>query len=413
MPRQYKRQFVTLVEFDDLEYRVKRIEEKLGLKTQERAVSNDNEFEFPDEEERKRISLYVDQDLFTENVSNFDKSWLPKYSGTDLSYAGSNKTFIFIRIHIHNQNTIAQPKKLTKSSISEFGEAIETIEIVQSYFSIFVYMLGRRNFKPEHPEQNEYLIYNQDNRNESICFNYLSSEGTLNDSRGNITFVINNEKLMSFDGNKFVNIINIADGNIGIYVNKDYKDYQLEITPSNKLNSPFKLGNQPYKPNKMNIIMEDKIFTKTSDPFPKDIEKRISADTIFIRLFTTFNLKELKISKSIKSLSYTLKLSGTEYTILVLSKVSIRFEKYKEIGFRLIKDTYYKQLYLYFIDEDSFKNYNESVPLNLFIFICKQSLLRTTLKEKMSIIPCKQILKTEFDIYISNEVENYVTFNFV
>ena len=65
MPQKYNRQFVTLQEFENLESRVKRIEENLGLKTQGRAISNDNEFEFPDEEERKRISLYIDKDLFT------------------------------------------------------------------------------------------------------------------------------------------------------------------------------------------------------------------------------------------------------------------------------------------------------------------------------------------------------------
>lgn len=95
------RQFVTIAEFNKLEQRVKKIEDNLGIQTTQgrAAIEYDSDKE-EEEREKKFIHLYIEPDLFTDNINSFNKNSVPKYP--DLSYAG-HKTLIFIRIHLHNQ----------------------------------------------------------------------------------------------------------------------------------------------------------------------------------------------------------------------------------------------------------------------------------------------------------------------
>ena len=83
---------------------------------------------------------------------------------------------------------------------------------------------------------------------------------------------------------KFSSLINIVDGNIGIYAKKEYKDFRFELAPSKKFNiglPVLSLNNREYKP-KLNVLVEDNIF-KSIDPLPKDIEKQIKVEsTIFM-----------------------------------------------------------------------------------------------------------------------------------
>jgi hypothetical protein len=116
-----RRQFVTIVEFNKLEQRVKKIEDNLGIQTQGRSVAYDFDSDNEEEErDKKFVNLYVEPDLFTDNINSFNKNSIPKHP--DLSYAG-HKTIIFICIHLHNQ-VVNQPKKHNTASTSEFGEIV-------------------------------------------------------------------------------------------------------------------------------------------------------------------------------------------------------------------------------------------------------------------------------------------------
>ena len=95
-----------------------------------------------EEREKKFMNLYVEPDLFTDNINSFNKNFIPQYP--DITYAG-HKTFIFIRIHLHNQ-VITQPKMHNTATTSEFGEYNLIFEYVFSYFTFFIYTLGKKNF---------------------------------------------------------------------------------------------------------------------------------------------------------------------------------------------------------------------------------------------------------------------------
>jgi len=154
------RQFVTIVEFNKLEQRVKRIESNLGIQTQGRAAvedyviakQSDTTYDSDKEEEereKKFTYLYIEPDLFTDNIISFNKKSIPKYP--DLTYAGY-KTFIFIRIHLHNQ-VVTNPKKHNTATMSEFGEYNLIFEYVFSYFTFFIYTLGKKNFSIKENEE--------------------------------------------------------------------------------------------------------------------------------------------------------------------------------------------------------------------------------------------------------------------
>ena len=297
------RQFVRITEFNKLEQRVKKLEDNLGIQTQGRAVDvtsisrsnpvDDSDSDREEEErEKKFINLYIEPDLFTDNINNFNKNFIPKYP--DITYAG-HKTFIFIRIHLHNQ-VITKPKMHNTATTSEFGEYNLIFEYVFSYFTFFIYALGKKNFSMNISD-GKYILYNTENSNETICFDYKSSDSQLIESKANITFVINHKKVSSYDHEKFINLINIAEGNIGVYVKKEYKDFNLQLTPSKNLNLPLiNLGNQEYRP-KLNILMEDKIVVKSTEPFTKEIEKKLNNETIFLRLYKEFDEKTFKPGK--------------------------------------------------------------------------------------------------------------------
>ena len=290
------RQFVRITEFNKLEQRVK----KIGIQIQGRAVDTTSisrsnpadDFDYDREEEerdKKFINLYIEPDLFTDNINNFNKNFIPKYP--DITYAG-HKTFIFIRIHLHNQ-VITKPKMHNTATTSEFGEYNLIFEYVFSYFTFFIYTLGKKNFSMNISD-GKYILYNTENSNETICFDYKSSDSQLIESKANITFVINHKKVSSYDHEKFINLINIAEGNIGVYIKKEYKDFNLQLTPSKNLNLPLiNLGNQEYRP-KLN---EDKIVVKSTESFLKEIEKKLNNETIFLRLYKEFDEKTFKPEK--------------------------------------------------------------------------------------------------------------------
>ena len=83
------RPFVRITEFNKLEQRVKKLEDNLGIQTQ-RAVdttsisrsnpADDSDSDREEEErEKKFINLYIEPDLFTDNINNFNKNFIPKY----------------------------------------------------------------------------------------------------------------------------------------------------------------------------------------------------------------------------------------------------------------------------------------------------------------------------------------------
>lgn len=80
------------------------------------------------------------------------------------------------------------------------------------------------------------MLYNTNNFNETICFNYRSSENQFTESKANITFVINHKKVNNYDREKFINLINISEGNVGVYVKNEYKDFHFQLTPSKSFN---------------------------------------------------------------------------------------------------------------------------------------------------------------------------------
>ncbi|MBP1527566.1 MAG: hypothetical protein H9Q66_06575, partial [Spiroplasma ixodetis] len=209
------RQFVRITEFNKLEQRVKRIEDNSGIQIQAdiaadaTRISRSNPADDSDsdkeeeEKEKKLINLYIEPDFFTDNINSFNKNSIPKYP--DLSYAG-HKTFIFIRIHLHNQ-VITKPKKHNTATTSEFGEYNLIFEYVFSYFTFFIYTLGKKNFSIKENEK-KYMFYNTDNVNETICFDYRPNECQFTESNANITFIINHKKVSSYDHEKFINLIN-------------------------------------------------------------------------------------------------------------------------------------------------------------------------------------------------------------
>lgn len=400
------RQFATLSEFNYLEQRVKKIEDTLGLKTPlKEHIPTDDDFESPDEEERKIISIFMEQDLFPNNVDSFDKSSLPKY--TNLNYAGSNKTIIFIRILFGKRS--GDLRTLATSLKNEFGETVLIFEHIQPLFTIFVYVLGRRHFKMEVEKGGDKsLIYNPDDKSESLYFEYKNEMEKLTECKGSLTFIINNKKISEYDKTNFINLINIAEGNIGIYAKKGYKDFRLELTPSKKL-PLLKLNNAEYKP-KLNILLEDKI-AKSSDPFPKDIEKQIKDDnTMFIRFYEK-DAKDMKYPKGIKILLFNKDI----YQIIILAKVNLNYANIEDIGYCLSRDVPYKdkETHLYFVNENTKKDlFNTKYSVETFIFFCKLQAIRDTMKTTFK-STYEQILKTNFDVYVMKEASKHITFNFI
>ena len=362
-------------------------------------------------EKKKFINLYVEPDLFTDNVNSFNKNSIPKHP--DLSYAG-HKTFIFIRIHLHNQ-VVNQPKKHNTASTSEFGEYNLIFEYVFSNFTFFIYILGKKNFSMKEIE-GKYMLYNTNNFNETICFDYRSSESQFTESKANITFVINHKKVNNYDRENFISLINIAEGNVGVYVKKEYKDFHFQLTPSKSLNLPLiNLGNQEYRP-KLNILMEDKICVKSTDPFPKEIEKKLNNETIFVRIYKDFDEKTFKNEKlpGIKVFTYKQKLSGIDQTIVILANVDYIYEKVEKIGYKVIRNSYFKdrEMSLYFIDESASKDLFGAYKIDIFLFQCQLQAMRKTMQDAFK-STYKQILKNEFDIYIFNKSENYISITFL
>lgn len=69
--------------------------------------------------------------------------------------------------------------------------------------------------------------------------------------------------------------------------------------------------------------MEDKICVKSTNPFPKEIEKKLNNETIFLRIYKDFDEKTFKNEKlpGIKVLTCKQKLAGIDQTIVILANV--------------------------------------------------------------------------------------------
>lgn len=384
------RQFVNIQEYNDLEQRVTTIEKHLGLKSQSKSAPF---FDDPPQP----MEIYMEQDLFTDHVDTFHMNSLPKYP--DLSTGKVDRITVFIRIHLHNQE-ISKPKGNLELSKNFSSEQVEIIEYVRSYFSIFVYKVGGPYVKADGRGNSSVHLVNSTNNEESIYLEYKSKESELNDSKGNITIIINNDKITNYDREKFINLINIGEGKIGVYAKKNFKDFRFELAPSKKLNIPsLKLINQEYIP-KMKILIEDKIFQST-DPLPKDIEKQINYETIFVRIYKQFDEKSFKSIEGLSMISIKL---NENTTIMVLSKVDFSSEKVTDIGYRLIRNSYYKdrEKYLYFFHKSPPQ---ASTSLHMVFIISTDTKFRTDMKGIFA--TSKQLFKTNFDFYINNQFERY------
>ena len=173
------------------------------------------------------------------------------------------------------------------------------------------------------------------------------------------------------------------------------------------------LGNQEYRP-KLNIFIEDKVFTKSTDPFPKEIEKKINNESIFIRIYTNFDEKIFKTDKlpGIKVLIYKQKLVGIDQTIVILANVEYISEKVEKIGYKLVKNSYFKdkEIKLYFIDENTSKDLLQAI--DIFFFQCQLKPIRNTMQDAFK-STYKQILKNDFDIYIFDKSKDYISITFL
>ena len=69
-------------------------------------------------------------------------------------------------------------------------------------------------------KDNKFLLFNSNNKDESLYFVYPTELEELTESKGSLTFVMNNKKISKYDATKFSNLINIVDGNMGIYAKK-------------------------------------------------------------------------------------------------------------------------------------------------------------------------------------------------
>lgn len=160
--------------------------------------------------------------------------------------------------------------------------------------------------------------------------------------------------------------------------------------------------------------MEDKIFGKSTDPFPKEIEKKLNSETILLRIYKDFDEKTFKTEKlpGVKMFTYKQKLAGIDQTIVILSNIDYIYEKVEKIGCKLFKNSYFKdkELNLYFIDENTSKDLFREV--DMFFFQCQLKDMRNTMRETFK-STYKQITKTDFDIYISNKSENCISITFL
>lgn len=117
------------------------------------------------------------------------------------------------------------------------------------------------------------ILSNTINPSETICFDYIQDIGQFKEpveSAGNITFIINHEKIKNkngYDTENYINLVNTADENIEGYILKIImKVFIFNYYLTNKINLPLlNLGNEEYKKPKLNSIMGDKVFTQSTD----------------------------------------------------------------------------------------------------------------------------------------------------
>ncbi|MBP1526173.1 MAG: hypothetical protein H9Q67_06760 [Spiroplasma ixodetis] len=160
--------------------------------------------------------------------------------------------------------------------------------------------------------------------------------------------------------------------------------------------------------------MEDKIVVKSLESFPKEIEKKLNNETIFLILCKDFDEKTFKPEKlpGIKVLTYKQKLAGIDHTIVILANIDFIYEKVEKIGYKLVKNSYFKdrEMNLYFIDENTSKELLNGI--DIFFFQCQLKPIRNTMQDTFK-STYKQILKNDFDVYIFNKSEDYISITFL
>jgi len=140
----------------------------------------------------------------------------------------------------------------------------------------------------------------------------------------------------------------------------------------------------------------------------------LNNETIFLRLYKDFDEKSFKTEKlpGIKVLTYKQKLAGIDQTIVILANIDFIYEKVEKIGYKLVKNSYFKdrEMNLYFIDENTSKELLNGI--DIFFFQCQLKPIRNTMQETFK-STYKQILKNDFDIFISNKSENCISITFI
>ncbi|MBP1526210.1 MAG: hypothetical protein H9Q67_06945, partial [Spiroplasma ixodetis] len=124
--------------------------------------------------------------------------------------------------------------------------------------------------------------------------------------------------------------------------------------------------------------MEDKIVVKSSKSFPKEIEKQLNNETIFLRLYKDFDATTFKSLPGIKVLTYKQKLTGIDQTIVILENIDFIYEKVEKIRYKLVRNSYFRdrEINLYFVDENTSKDSFSEYMIDIFFFQCQLKPIR-------------------------------------
>lgn len=412
------RNFVTISEFKKLDKRVLNIEKNLAITPPDMEQIAVNEVR---EKERKLLYFYIDPDLYTDFVTKFNKDWVSKIH--DFNYA-DHKTHIYLRMYFHGRTDV-EPKKNILHSITNFGEYYLIFEYVLPKFSFFMYILGEKHFVVKNANE-QYTFQNFKYGEENFAFNYSPTivdedSTTLNlnlDFTANLNFVLNPGSFgINTDTTKVKRIIYLANGYLGIYAKKLYTDFNLEILPSKTLNSPLNdLKNLEFKP-KLNILLEDKIFTSTTDPLPLDLDKRLDYESMFVRFYSNFDEKDrnkLILPPKTKIFTFKQTLSGVDQTVLILSKLDIKQMPISNLGF--IMDISYYSVYsgmrLYFVGNSQDSDKIDKKYVKLFFFFCNQKDVREKMVELYK-DTFNLITKKDFYIFVNKNYEKIINISFL
>ena len=80
--------------------------------------------------------------------------------------------------------------------------------------------------------------------------------------------------------------------------------------------------------------------------------------------------------------------------------------------YKIVKNSYFKdrEMNLYFIDENTSKELLNGI--DIFFFQCQLKPIRNTMQDTFK-STYKQILKNDFDVYIFNKSEDYISITFL